>query len=229
MASKDGKNRDPLEKTNEVSLPMLHNRKTEMYVKFAKVMVLFQGPYTESRTKEIEKVMSTFKYASEVISDKTYMKHQRTECSIERTEEFYAYFSGETKRALEEGNNLVVLDPTISNKIQDQYYLALAHRMQYVFLVYPPMVTQTGGYTNWPARSQALSFKQAGTFIQGSNSFKHLFCGWFLHDVDSKELRHAGKLYVQDCLEGISEFRNIFSRVCPDESDEVTKLFFFIE
>ncbi|CAL1287365.1 unnamed protein product [Larinioides sclopetarius] len=197
-------------------LKMVVDKKTEMYVKFAKVMVIIQGAFTDMREENSEMIETTFKYTSCIISDKKFSK-TGTPCSYENAEEFYEYCKDTSREALEEGNNLLVIDPTMSNIEQDKYYIALAYKMQYVVLVVPPVVTKTPGNsgTRWPKGSLAFSFRNEGkTVIQPTNMFQHLFCAWYLHDVDSHELRHDASLYIQDCLEKIPEFKNLMDRNC---------------
>lgn len=193
-------------------LKMLKDRKTEMYIKFAKVMVLLQGPYTAGRSLVAREVTKVFKYSSRVLSDDTYRKDRRTICKHEETEEFYDYFRKESRRAFEDCNNLLIIDSTMSNKVQNAYYCALALAMKYVVLVVPPLVT--GDQKDpWPDTSQAASFRFAKAHIPAASQFQHMFCGWFLHDIDSVELRHIAALYLQDCIEDIHDFKDMFSKV----------------
>ncbi|KAG8201114.1 hypothetical protein JTE90_028782 [Oedothorax gibbosus] len=203
-------------------LKMVADRKTEMYVKFAKVMVIIQGPYTDLRSRVSPDALKSFPYASRVLSDDTYRKDRCTICKYEETEEFYEYFRQESRRSLENCDNLLLLDSTMSNKQQNSYYCAIALRMKYVVLVVPPIVTGLHK-ENWPSRSQAASFRQSDTFIQAATQFQHLFCGWYLHDVDSDELRHLAALYLHDCIEGIPDFKDMFSKVPVPGGKKVTK------
>ncbi|KAG8194246.1 hypothetical protein JTE90_024576 [Oedothorax gibbosus] len=209
LALGDDKNSKP---EHYFPLQMVTDKKTEMYVKFAKVMVIIQGPYTHLRSLASPDVSKAFPYASRVLSDDTYRKDRKTICKYEETEEFYEYFKRESRRALENCDNLLLLDSTMSNKQQNSYYCAIALRMKYVVLVVPPIVTGLHK-ENWPSRSQAASFRKSDTFIQAATQFQHLFCGWYLHDVDCDELRHIATLYLQDCIEDIPDFKDMFSKV----------------
>ncbi|KAF8771455.1 hypothetical protein HNY73_018876 [Argiope bruennichi] len=203
---------------------MNKDKKTEMYVKFAKVMVIAQGPYSDERAYEFETVKKVFKYASCVITDETFRDRFNDLCSPENAEAFYDYFQETARRALEEGHNLLVIDSTMSNIHQNRYYVALAYKMQYVILVIPPIVMKTSNNT-WPEGSLADSFRtEASTIIQPVNMFQHLFCAWYLHDFDSHELRHLASLYIQDCIEGIPEFNNIICRNIPNQDPDGEEL-----
>ncbi|GBN79651.1 hypothetical protein AVEN_204394-1 [Araneus ventricosus] len=205
-------------------LKMVKDKKTEMYVKFAKVMVVVQGPCTDIRKENSEMIETTFKYTSCIVSDKKFSKDTRTSCSYENAEEFYEYFKGTARQALEEGNNLLVIDSTMSNIEQNKYYVALAYKMQYVVLVVPPVVMKTSRYF-WPKGSLAASFRNEGkTVIQPTNMFQHLFCAWYLHDIDSHELRHDASLYIQDCLEEIPEFKKLMDKNCLKTGPDDEKL-----
>ncbi|CAL1292765.1 unnamed protein product [Larinioides sclopetarius] len=203
-------------------LKMNKDKKTEMYVKFAKIMVIAQGPYPDERARAFETAKKLFKYTSCVISDEKFKEQYKTKCSPESAETFYNYFKDTARKALEEGNNLLIIDSTMSNVHQNRFYVALAYKMQYVILIMPPVVMKTSNNV-WPKGSLADSFRiEASTVIQPANMFQHLFCAWYLHDLDSHELRHVASLYIQDCMEGIPEFNNLMSKNCPspDLKDE---------
>ncbi|GBO06746.1 hypothetical protein AVEN_60430-1 [Araneus ventricosus] len=205
---------------NYFPLKMNKDKKTEMYVKFAKVMVIAQGPYSDERAKTFETAKKVFKYTSSVISDEKFKEQYRTKCSPENAETFYDYFKDTARKALEEGNNLLIIDSTMSNIHQNRYYVALAYKMQYVLLIMPPVVMRSSN-NSWPKGSLADSFRiEASTVIQPANMFQHLFCAWYLHDLDSHELRHVASLYIQDCMEGIPEFNNLMRRNCPSQDPD---------
>ncbi|XP_071037971.1 2',3'-cyclic-nucleotide 3'-phosphodiesterase-like [Parasteatoda tepidariorum] len=211
-------------------LHMLRDRKTEMYVKFAKVMVICQGPYTEDRLKMATEVEKIFKSSSRVLSDNTYRSEFKTTCSPDGTEEFFTYLKQEVKIALESGYNLIYIDTTLSNFWQNQYYIAAAKKMQYTVLVLPPVVTKKPNVMSWPKGSQADSFhKILKARIQAPNMFQHLFCGWFLHDIDSEELRNECALYANDLIENIPDFREWFSKGNKEEDVTFTRYFDLIK
>ncbi|GIY94668.1 uncharacterized protein CEXT_169671 [Caerostris extrusa] len=108
----------------------------------------------------------------------------------------------------------------MSNVEQNQYYIALAYKMQYVILVVPPVAINVSN-SMWPKHSFASSFgAQTATYIQPVNMFQHLFCAWYFHDCDSHQLRNEVSLYIQDCLDGIPGFYNIMHRNCRTLDDE---------
>ncbi|GIY55991.1 uncharacterized protein CDAR_516851 [Caerostris darwini] len=201
---------------NYLPLQMLKEKKTEMYVKFAKLMVIAQGIHGEDTFDEVKTV---FNYTSCVLSDKSFMKDCHKTCLPDTTEEFYRYLKYSSQKALEEGNNLLVIDSTMSNTEQNRFYIALAYKMQYVILVVPPIVIKE--HSQWPKYSFASSFFiKTSTVIQPTNMFQHLFCAWYLHDNDSYELRNEISLYLQDCLKGIPKFKNVIQRNCLVQDDE---------
>ncbi|GFS65013.1 uncharacterized protein NPIL_259911 [Nephila pilipes] len=195
---------------NYFPLKMTNDKKTEMYVKFAKVMVISQGSY-KGRTEAIKSVENQFKYTSCILSDESFRKQSKISCCLENVEDFYDYLMHSSQKALEEGNNVLIIDSTMPSTKQNQYYAALAYKMQYVVLVLPPVVTNS--VTHWPKDSFANSF-QSVTVIQPTNMFQHLFSAWYLHDIDSHELRHEASLYIQDCMEVVPEFRDFMCKIC---------------
>lgn len=190
-------------------MPMIDDRRTEMYVKFAKVMLIFQGPVTDSRVNLVAKLADTYKHSCRIISDKTYVKETNSSFSPERTEDFHRYFKGRAKKSCEEGYNLIVIDQSMSNSNQVRYYCFLAQTFQYVMIPVPYFVTEEKLHGK-TIRTQASSYQ---AHMECPNLFKHLFCGWFLHDVDSAELREEASLYARDCFD-IPEFDEMFSKTC---------------
>lgn len=208
---------------NYLPLKMTMDKKTEMYVKFAKVMVISQGSQLTKHTEAVEK---KFKYTSCLLSDENFKKQLHLSCTVDNAEKFYEYLKYSSKKALEEGNNLLVINSSVPNKEQNQYYAALAYKMQYVVLVVPPILTET---TSWPENTLADNFRiEESTIIQPTNMFQHLFSAWYLHDIDSYELRHEASLYIQDCMSEYPEFRDWMCKICTigskleseDDSDE---------
>lgn len=212
--------------TNDSFYPlrMVEDHRTEQYVKCAKVMVIFQGPVTEERSKAVSQLSQSFKNSGRLFSDNTFKAETSKSCYEKCIEEFHSYFKSRVKKACDELMNIIVIDQSISNVIQMQYYCSLAQTRQYVLLPYPPLVEssdegpkKTGNFS----QSRGGELKNvAGNFSKFSerrvsypNYFKHLFCGWFLHDVDSHELRVEASLYIQDCFDDIREFNELFSSV----------------
>ncbi|KAF8785919.1 2' like protein [Argiope bruennichi] len=197
-------------------LKMVQDKKTEMYIKFAKVMVLVQGSYTEEREKNSELIEKTFKHCSAVVSDKKFTSSYNKACSYKETKLFYDYFRCMIRRALENCDNLLLIDSTVPNSDLNKYCIAFAYKMQYIVLVVPPVVMNASDCSEvWPKNSLAASFRdEAKKVIQPTNVFQHLFCAWYLHDVDSYELRDNASLYIKDCLEGIEEFHTNMKENC---------------
>lgn len=209
------------ESKNVYALRMNSDRRTEMYVKFAKVMIIFQGPVTDKRSQAVSTLASKFKHSIRIISDETYKSETHKHFEPESTEEFYEYFRSRAKKACEDGYNLIVIDPSMSNADEIKYYFFLAQTFQYVVLPVPCLVT---GKSNCDEESsgrkqrkridcQAKSFANMRHPIEHHNLFKHLYCGWFLHDIDSRELREEASLYIQDCFE-IKDFEEMMCRTC---------------
>lgn len=195
-------------------LRMTADKKTEMYVKFAKVLLIFQGPGTENRRLAVNELNSKFRCAGRVVSDGSFERETASRFADYKVDDFYRYFRSRVKKSMEEGCNLIVIDQSMANMRQMKYYCYLAQKMQYLILPYPPLVDN-----DRPEReavmNQAVKFKLFSERpISQPNYFKHLFCGWFLHDVDSTELRGEASLYVQDCYDNIVDFREMLSNIC---------------
>ncbi|GFU31246.1 uncharacterized protein TNCV_1742381 [Trichonephila clavipes] len=233
---------------NYFPLKMTEDKKTEMYVKFAKVVVISQGSFSDDRCAAFERVKKEFKYTSSVLSDESFRKELQMSCTVGNAEKFYEYFKYSSQKALEEGNNLLIIDSSVPNNLLDQFFVALAYKMQYVVLVVPPIVTKSIRPEEkrkiWPKETLAGSFKDdEDTVIQPTNMFQHLFSAWYLHDIDSYELRHEASLYIQDCMEEVPKFRDWVCKICTvgskldleeDEEeilpiDEVRKYYFLTD
>ncbi|XP_035225632.1 uncharacterized protein LOC118198139 [Stegodyphus dumicola] len=195
------------------SLVMVKDRKTEMYVKFAKVMVIFQYVKQEHTGNILKHVTEKFKTTAYVISDSTFIQHTLTSFDPENTNAYYKYFKERCKEGCENGANLIVIAPSMTNMHQNEYYLYLAQKTQYVVLVVPPLVTES--YVS--DYGQAKSFREINVRVKSLNHFQHLFCAWFLHEKDSVELRNEAELYVRDCFENSIDFRSYFSKICSVE------------
>lgn len=199
-------------KVDYYPMRMLLDHKTEMYVKFAKVIIIFQGPVTDKRRKAVEDLTSKFKYAGRLVSDETYKKESLCELSERKVEDFYRYFRSRVKKSLEEGYNLITIDQSMTNLHQLKYFYFLAQKMQYVILPFPPLVDY-GDVDVRPTQAQKFT-KFSERRVDQPNYFNHLFFGWFLHDIDSSELRGESCLYLQDCFDNIPDFRDMFSTLC---------------
>ncbi|KFM76926.1 2',3'-cyclic-nucleotide 3'-phosphodiesterase, partial [Stegodyphus mimosarum] len=202
-----------LDSAKYFSLVMVKDRKTEMYVKFAKVMVIFQYLKLKHNGNILKHLAEKFKTTGYIISDSTFSEHTLTPYDPENTDAYYSYFKERCKEGCKNGANLIVIAPSMTNMHQNEYYLYLAQKTQYVVLVVPPLVTE-----NYPSdHGQAKSFLDINVKIKSSNNFQHLFCAWFLHEKDSVELRNEAELYVRDCFENSIDFKDYFSKICSVE------------
>ncbi|CAM1321983.1 N4BP2L1 (predicted) [Pycnogonum litorale] len=195
-----------------LNFPFLQDRKTVMYMKGSRVMIILRGLSGSGKSTLGASILSKYKQCCIVCSADDYFIQTDGTYQYERTllRDAHEHCQKKAVQACKDGVPVVVVDNTNIKLWEMEFYTKLAQQMDYVVVVVEPK-------TPWKFNINELALKNSHSNdrsvlnmrLNQWEDLKPLFFGWFLNCTDSDILQNIAQVYFESCFE-VPEFYDEF-------------------